>query len=81
MKTRKHHYKVLVNRSFLHTFKQELDDKIKEMPKTIPYVLQKYTNHSDTSNPPQLSNQFLDLHEIEKLDSLIKLNLKDGIRR
>ena len=60
MKTRKHHYKVLVNRSFLHTFKQELDDKIKEMPKTIPYVLQKYTNHSDTSNPSQLSNQFLD---------------------
>ena len=60
MKTRKHHYKVLVNRSFLHTFKQELDNKIKEMPKKIPYVLQKYTNHSDTSNPPQLSNQFLD---------------------
>ena len=39
MKTRKHHYKVLVNRSFLHIFKQELDDKIKEMPKKIPYVL------------------------------------------
>jgi hypothetical protein len=60
MKTRKHHYKVMVSRSFLNIFKKQLEDKIKEMPKNIPFVLQKYTNQSVTSNPPQLSNQFLD---------------------